>query len=83
MRHIHKSNACEHNRLKQQQADSARISRSLLHDAQELAQLDERHVRVHIIDVCAEQSIAERYIGDGERALLPEVANVFDGDARV
>ena len=81
--HIHECDAREHNRLEQQKADSAGISCSLLHDTQELAQLDKRHVRVHIIDVGSEQGVAERHIGDGERTLLPEVANIFDGDARI
>lgn len=71
IRHIHKCDTCEHNGLEQQKADSARISRSLFHDAQELSKLNERHVRVHVLDVRAEEGVAERYIRDGECALLP------------
>lgn len=38
---------------------------------------------MYILDVGAKQSVAERNIWNSERTLLPEVANIFNGDARV
>jgi hypothetical protein len=46
-------------------------------------EFNERHVRVHELDVRGEEGVAKGRIWDGERAFLPEVAYVFDGHARV
>lgn len=80
MLHIHKGRRRKHNTLVEQQARLAVDAIPAIDNAQEVVQVDQRHVRIDVLDIALQQRILQRNVGQRQGALECEILHILGGD---
>ncbi|EPE02967.1 hypothetical protein F503_08844 [Ophiostoma piceae UAMH 11346] len=75
----HKGSGGEHDGMVQQQADGAVLAVAVVDGLEQRVQLEQRHVRVHKLDVGVQKGALQRDVGQREGALAVQVHNVLGG----